>query len=147
LGILFIIVFYFTRTKIKWIYFPVLILLFSVPLLFTPALSNDPSHLFLKSEKHNLIYDYGVKDGFVFYKYWDDRGENIFTTDEPATHADHENITLKDNQVWYQGKQLTTTHDNKLKPAVIDGRLILYLSDKDKGIGFYALRTISLEPQ
>ena len=145
LAILFIIIFYFTRTKIQWIYFPVLILLFSVPLLFTPVSNKDTSHLFLKSEKHNLIYDYGVKDGFVFYKYWNDRGENVFTTDKSAIHAEHESITLKDNQIWYQGKQLTTTHDNKLKPAVIDGQFILYLSDKDKGIGFYTLRTISLQ--
>lgn len=147
LSALFIAIFYFSKPNIKWIYFPAFLLLLSIPLLFAPASQRDPSHLFLKTENHNLIYDYGLKDGSIFYKYWDDHGENIFITDEHANEAIHENITIKDNQLWYQGKQITTSDDNKLKPALIDNRYILYLSDKDKGMGFYALRIISLTPQ
>ena len=53
-------------------------------------------------------------------------------------------VELKENQIYYDGKQVTFTDDHKLKPTLFDGHKLVYLSDKDRGIGFYTLRVIDL---
>ena len=51
-------------------------------------------------------------------------------------------LELRNNQIFYHGRQLTTTTDSKKKPMLINGSFILYLSDKNRGPGFYTLRKL-----
>ncbi len=51
-------------------------------------------------------------------------------------------LEVRDKQIWYKGKQLTNSPDAKKKPLLIDGVFILYLSDKNRGPGFYTLRKL-----
>jgi hypothetical protein len=53
-----------------------------------------------------------------------------------------DSLELKDNQIWYKGKQITNSPDRKAKPVLINGKDIFYLSDKDRGFDFYTLRKI-----
>jgi hypothetical protein len=53
-----------------------------------------------------------------------------------------DSLELRDNQIWYNGEQITRSPDRKAKPALADGTDIIYLSDKDRGFEFYTLRKI-----
>lgn len=55
-----------------------------------------------------------------------------------------ESADLTQNAIYYFGKKIPADTGNKLKPMVIDGKTLLYLSDYDRGIGFYTLRKIDL---
>jgi hypothetical protein len=53
-------------------------------------------------------------------------------------------LDLRDNQVWYSGRQLTASPDRKEKPMLVNGEYIVYLSDNGRGAGFYTLRKMKL---
>jgi hypothetical protein len=55
-------------------------------------------------------------------------------------------VQLKKNQLFYKGKQLTFSRDRKKKPMLATDGSIVYLSDKNRGVGFYTLRKIPLKP-
>lgn len=89
-----------------------------------------------------LIYDFTLFNHSLVYSYFDEKGENrgsmLFTyqTAEPAQ--------MGHNQIFYRGRRLTSDHSHKRKPMIIDGETLVYLSDCDRGIGFYTLRKIKL---
>ena len=89
-----------------------------------------------------LVYDYKIINNKLTYFYWDEKGEN-----EKIWKLNFESflpLKIKNNQIFYNKKQLTSDNSNKLNPVLIDGKTILYLSDFDRGIGFYSLRKIEI---
>lgn len=58
-----------------------------------------------------------------------------------------QNGEISDNQVYYQNEQLTFDHSNKQKSIIINGNEIVFLSDKNRGIGFYELRKIEVKSE
>jgi hypothetical protein len=121
--------------------FLALSLLFILPGILRPPRSDDSSYL-LKKEEHLFIYDYSVLNGKLVYYYWDDSGAREVETDFPLLSLSDKDLAIRNNQIWYQGLQLTTSPDNKRKALLTDGGAIIYLSDKDRGIGFYTLRML-----
>ena len=89
-----------------------------------------------------LIYNYKIENNNLTGFFKDEKGERVVLMHFNALTV--EPLNLKDNQVFYQKKQLTFDNSKKLKPMLIDGKTILYLSDYDRGIGFYTLRKIEL---
>jgi hypothetical protein len=93
-----------------------------------------------------LIYDYSMKNDTLFA---DCKEKNIFRVSEqavmPFKFKTDKLLNLKNNQVFYNNQQLTFDKSTKLKPMLIDNEAILYLSDYDRGIGFYTLRVIKLK--
>ena len=61
------------------------------------------------------------------------------STETAVKSIDTTSIYLIDNQIFYKNKQLSFGKDNKLKPAIINDHTLIYLSDINKGIGFYSL--------
>lgn len=96
------------------------------------------------SKSNILTYDYTVKDGVLVYTYWTGKGENIKTTGILIKSIDTISVSLIGNQIIFKNKQVTFSKDHKLKPAIINGNQLLYLSDAKKGIGFYSLVTKAL---
>jgi hypothetical protein len=139
---LFIYIFYITKVKFNWKLLAVFTLFFTLPALLTRQPENTESKRLLTNENHNLIFDYGSTNGYIFYKYWSDDGEQIFNTELPAYNLSQVDLRITDNQLFYKGKQLTHSADKKLKPMIWNNRHVIYLSDKDKGMGFYTLRMI-----
>jgi hypothetical protein len=121
------------------------VVLFSTPLLFRNENEVDDSYLLFKQDRRSLIYNYGIKNNHIFYQYWHENGENTCETKMNASMLSVNNIELKENQIFYKGKKITHGTDNKIKPALLDDKAIIYLSDKDKGIGFYSVRLIDLD--
>lgn len=136
-------IFRMSEAKMNGKVFLFYILLLGAPALFQPTNVSDPSKQFLSNNMHNLIFDYGIKNGFIFYLYWYDGPETYFT-DIAASELKLGNVSIRENQIFYNGRQLTNSTDNKSKASIVDDHSIIYLSDKGKGIGFYTLRVIPL---
>ena len=125
--------------KINWaqagLVFPIPFLLLLVPFGENPAKSH-----YVLNDSPILIYDYQLSHQQLTYFYWNENGENHTTI--PFNHAVAKPLTLKENQVYYHGKPLTSDKSNKRNPVLVDDHTILYLSDLDRGIGFYTLRKL-----
>lgn len=100
------------------------------------------SSYFLKKNSPLLIYDYKISNNQLTYFYWNENGQNAKSIPFETQYSSL--VELKENQVFYNKKQLTFDKDNKRKPMLINGNRILYLSDYDRGIGFYTLRKLDL---
>jgi hypothetical protein len=97
----------------------------------------------LPKEEHLFLYDYGIKDHHLVYYYQDDKGRREQVTDIPAEGLTQDDLEIRNEQIYYKGHPLTASPDRKRKARLLDGRMILYLSDEDRGFGFYTLREIS----
>lgn len=100
------------------------------------------STYFLDKKAPILIYDYKISNSRLTYFYWNEEGEK--TKSIPLETKTALTAELKNNQIFYNKKQFTFDKSNKLKPMLINNKTILYLSDYDRGIGFYTLRKISI---
>ncbi|HVD96654.1 MAG TPA: glycosyltransferase family 87 protein [Cytophagaceae bacterium] len=105
----------------------------------------DESNYVLQKEEHLLIYDYKLKPGKITYAYWSEKGSQKDSLNFNFNQQSTSSLEVKDQQIYYKGKKLTATSDWKRKPVLIDDQYILYLSDKNKGIGFYTFRKIALD--
>jgi hypothetical protein len=133
----------YNHSGIRWGILLSLLVIFSIPLARLNS-HTDNSTLLCKDEMNNITYDYGSKNGYLFYQYWSETGSNIHITKIKGTAIKSLRIQLINNQIIFDNKQLTTSRDKKLKPMLLDEHTILYLSDKDNGIGFYSLRKLTI---
>jgi hypothetical protein len=107
---------------------------------YLPA--NEASSYVLTKEQHLFICDYTVRNNKLVYFYQDDSGVHEQPTDYPVHDLTSDGVGLEDNQIWYKGKKLTDSPDRKEKVALVDGKDIFYLSDKNRGVGFFTLRVL-----
>ncbi|WP_084625890.1 glycosyltransferase family 87 protein [Flavobacterium soli] len=136
--ILFMIYFYKKSTFIKA--FSMGCFVFFMGTFFKQNISKT-STSFLTEESPILIYDYKITNNQLTYFYWNEKGEN--TNSVPLLSNKAEKLELKNNQIYYNNKQLTFDKSNKLKPTLIDQKTILFLSDYERGIGFYTLQKLN----
>jgi hypothetical protein len=67
----------------------------------------------------------------------------IYKTNDRISISDK--LILKDNQIFYNGKQVTVGYDIKKSPLMLlNHNEVLYLSDKGRGVGLTGLRKIKL---
>jgi hypothetical protein len=119
--------------------FAALLLLADVGKLFPHP---DNSH-YLLSQDLPFVYEYAIKENQLVYYYWDDKGSHQAGTGYVVHGYSTNNVQIKNNQVYYKDKQLTSTPDRKKQVMLVNGKDIIYLSDRNRGFGFYTLRTIS----
>ncbi|WP_284653709.1 glycosyltransferase family 87 protein [Flavobacterium terrisoli] len=100
------------------------------------------NELFLPKGSPILIYDYQIENNQLTYFYWNEKGENKTTI--PLQNHFLKPLEIRKTQVFNDYRQRTSDNSHKLKPMLIDGKTIIYLSDYDRGIGFYTLRKIKL---
>jgi hypothetical protein len=100
------------------------------------------SKCFLEKGSPILIYDFEIKAQQLTYYYWNEHGENKRSV--PLKFSKVDTLELKGNEITYNGNTLVSDGGNKRNPMLIDGNFILYLSDFDRGIGFYTLRKMNL---
>jgi hypothetical protein len=102
----------------------------------------DRSRYFFSTEEHIFINDYWVSDGSLFYSYRDETGSHTVPAGLPVAASSA--LGLEGKQILYGGRPVTQSGDTKRKPMLINGTTILYLSDKNRGPGFYTLRKLEL---
>lgn len=56
-----------------------------------------------------------------------------------------ERVEVRGDQLFYRGAQLTFGNDRKKLPVLLETGEVLYLSDRGRGVGFYALRILETE--
>jgi hypothetical protein len=104
----------------------------------------DHSTYFFAEDKYALLYDYTIKDNKLTSYYWSVNGGQQEKIDYAAREYSAEELSLKDNQIYCKGKKITDSSDWKKKPMLIDKKYVLYLSDKNRGVGFYTLRKLRM---
>ena len=123
------------------------IIFFLLPLCFkiiSPEKQDNSSYV-LSKEKYLLMYDYEIKDGKLFCRYWSNFGSHEEQVNIPGmVKQQTSELTAEHNQVYYKREQITHTPDHKLKPMLINGDTLIYLSDKNRGVGMYTLRKLKL---
>jgi hypothetical protein len=102
----------------------------------------DASSYVLAKEEHLYIDSFTTHNNRLIYSWRDEKGHHEQPTDYPVDSMTEDNVAIKDNQIWYKGKQLTSSPDRKAQPALVNGGYLIYLSDKDRGFEFYTLRKI-----
>jgi hypothetical protein len=130
-----------TRIPVKLLL--VFVVLLALPVLRLPANSNDNSR-YLLNEKLPLLYKYGIAHNELVYYYWDEQGSHATPTGYMVQRFTASDVRIQNNQVFYKGRQLTHTPDQKKQPMFVNDKYVIYLSDKNRGIGFYTLRVVSL---
>jgi hypothetical protein len=110
-----------------------------VMLIFTQKKASSASYV-LPSNTPILIYDYHIENNKLTYFYWNEKGENADTITFEGVNAIP--LEIRNNQIYHHNKPLTFDNSNKKKPMLIDGKTLLFLSDKERGIGFYTLQKI-----
>ncbi len=105
-------------------------------------LSDNRNTLIIKQQ--SIIYDYSITNGYLVYKYWSEKGSQTKKTEYKVTSINYDNVYVKDKNVYYLDKQLTDNTANKLKPAIVNGDTLIYLSDYKRGVGFYNFQKIMI---
>ncbi|MFA6152636.1 MAG: glycosyltransferase family 87 protein [Chitinophagaceae bacterium] len=118
-------------------------LLFILPGIIFIKNDVDSSSYLLQKEKDLFIYDFGVKNAYLTYSFWDGNAKERRTKFEIKTIS-NENVFIRNNQIYWGNQQLTHSADMKKKAVLVNKNSIIYLSDKNRGVGFYTLRKITL---
>lgn len=116
-----------------------LLLLADAPKLF----AQKQNSAYLLPDELPLVYAYTIKDKQLVYYYWDEKGSHERITGYPVQQHTAADVHIENNQVYYKGKQLTSTPDRKQQVTLINGRDIIFLSDLNRGFGFYTLRRVA----
>ncbi len=129
--------------KVQWKVVIVVTLISVVSIIFINENETLKTDYLLDKNAPILIYDYKIENQKLTYFYWKENGENSKSI--PFKHNKTQNLEIVNKQIFYNNKQLTFDTSNKLKPILIDDKTLLFLSDYDRGLGFYALREIEIK--
>lgn len=140
--ILFIGCVFFLRAKLQWVYFLFLLPL-AAPTILKGASEADGQRV-LADEDEILIFDFAVDKGKLIYSYWSEEGAQIKETDWEVTTATDDGVMVNDQQIIWNGTKITHSASHKLKPMLINGDTVVFLSDYHKGRGFYTLRFVRI---
>ena len=140
---LFCILLYHTGVWPNWKTMAILFVIITVPKIVKSSVEVDPSLTYIDVEREPLIIDYKVSGNRLSYTYWQENGEVTKITNYKID-SQLKDLVIENNQIILHGKRITQSPDNKKHASLIGANEIIYLSDKGKGIGFYALRRIVL---
>ncbi|HEX6913867.1 MAG TPA: glycosyltransferase family 87 protein [Chitinophagaceae bacterium] len=117
------------------------IFLLALQAWLTNRKDKDRSGYLLLKEKHILITDLFASGNRLAYSWWSGSGAGTETTDFPAPVKP---LEIQDNQVMLNGKKITSGGDLKKSAFLLDEQTVIYLSDKNRGIGFYTIRMMQV---
>jgi hypothetical protein len=106
--------------------------------------SSDKSSYLLTRENHPLVLDYTIENGFISYSFWTSGGPQKQLTDVTASSLSSNLIEIINNQIVFDGVPVTSSRDKKIRASLLNSTTLIYLSDKDRGYGFYAFRKLSV---
>ena len=129
------------RPSFRFSFIGILICLLPLFRIFRPQ-PEDNSRYLLDKEVELLTGDYQWKNDSLVMEVRNGRGIATVIQSVPGAASTDERLAIRDNQLFFEGQQLTFTPDRKKKPQLMSTGDIVYLSDKNRGVGFYALRVL-----
>jgi hypothetical protein len=134
--------------SVKWILLSLLIL---TPLHIRQILKTghkDNSVYVPIPQKQAMLTGFTVENQKLVYTYLNEKGENKAITDFTIKKLDSKVVTVQNNyQLYYKGNLILSSSDTKKSPLLVNNDTIIYMSGKNRGIGFYALRMIVLKKE
>lgn len=91
-----------------------------------------------------LLYDYTIQNQKLEYQYWDEKGAHKETIG--FRYDSVQSLSLKGNKVFFGHQSIYLGKGNIVSPMLIDKHQIIYLSDEDRGIGFFKLICVKINP-
>jgi len=104
----------------------------------------DRATYVLEEKKHFMIYDYKAVQGKLEYGALGRNGDERILTTIPITSFDTSRVTLLENQVYIDGRQITTTNELKKKPVLVNACEVYYLGDRMSRRGAFTLKKINI---
>jgi hypothetical protein len=120
-----------------------LFLFFIIPSMFKSKPSQN--NYVLAKEEQILTTDYYNNNGKLAYEYWTVPAPKTILTELVINNVDSSSVRIENGQIYYNNKRLTNTKGNKRKPLLINDKEVFYLSDQNRGIGFYTLMKVDLK--
>jgi hypothetical protein len=90
-----------------------------------------------------IISSYSFYNDSLLIDYWSTEGKMRKFAGMLLRPGDSA-VIVSNGQLYLNGRQLTNTPDWKKQPVLVD-RSVIYLSDMNRGVGFYTLRKLNLE--
>lgn len=92
-----------------------------------------------------LTTDYCIEKDTVFYSYWNEQGPKTERIKLDVLSSSVEEVNIKNNIIYINNKKIALPKSNKKKAMLINKTTLLYLSDLNRGYGFYSLRKLKLK--
>ncbi len=92
-----------------------------------------------------IIKDYYIKNNSLFYTFWNENGLQTIKSDILISSYNDKNSILKNNQIYINNKEIDLPKSNKKKAIIINENTLVFLSDNNRGYGFYTLKKYSLK--
>ncbi|MDY8138863.1 glycosyltransferase family 87 protein [Aquimarina sp. 2201CG5-10] len=140
------IIFYssFTRKIDVRYFFLAFVLLIPLNLSAFRNVKVDTSSYVIKKKEHFMIFDYNEKEGQLIYDVMSKGGLKTITTKIPIKSFMTESCSIKNNQVFVKGKQITYTNSLKKKAVLVNDCEVYFLSDYRSRYGAFALKKINI---
>ena len=104
--------------------------------------SHRSASTYVLKDNPALTYDFSQDGDRLKISHWSDKGAATFlTTIEVKSLVD---LPIQNNQIILNQKAITNSRDTKIKAAVLNGTEVIYLTDEDRGYGFYVLKSLAL---
>ncbi|AWI25361.1 glycosyltransferase family 87 protein [Flavobacterium pallidum] len=127
---------------LKWKIISAVSLAALLAVLLLQQTGSRPDGFHLTHQEPILIYDYRITANKLTYHFWNENGPQ--SRSESLKFSTVQPLEIRNGEVFYNHKMLTSDQSNKMKPILLDHHTVIYLSDFDRGIGFYALKKIDL---
>ncbi|EDP71041.1 hypothetical protein FBALC1_01117 [Flavobacteriales bacterium ALC-1] len=104
----------------------------------------DTSVYVLEEQTHFMIYDFEKQDSILTYKALGKGGKITESTDVIITKFDKDICRIEDNQIVYNGMQITNDTSLKKKPVLVNDCEIYYLTDSKSRRGAFTIKKIRI---
>ena len=105
---------------------------------------DQSEYVLIDAQNPILVSNYQFENGDLQIENWDNQGKHWTNSGINFTIKKTSPLNIKNNQVFLENKQITFGKDNKRQAKLINGNEVWYLSDKNRGFGFYTLRRVEL---
>lgn len=138
--IIFAMIFALIRPVVNWKIVPLCLLLMLLPEVLASR-KKDEGEYALRSGQQSMIMDFRLTNGVLTYRYWSPDGPREIVTDFKAEPQADQLTEVQNGQVFLNHRQITFGSGHKSQ-AMATSAGVLYLTDEDRGYGFYTLRII-----
>ena len=98
----------------------------------------------ISDTKIAIIKDYYIKNNSLFYTFWNENGLQTIKSDILISSYNDKNSILKNNRIYINNKEIDLPKSNKKKAMIINKNTLVFLSDNNRGYGFYKLQKLDL---